>query len=569
MAGAVEQKPSWRFPRAFWVANTMELFERAAYYGCFIFLAVYLTQRVGFTDIETGYLTGAFAFLLYFTPTITGTMADRIGFKASICLAFGLLAVGYTLLGAFPTKPMAVLSLALVLLGGATVKPVISGTVAKCSDEVNRARAFSIFYWVVNIGSFSGKSVVDPIRQAFDNPAVRGSGLQYINFYSACMAAVALVLALVVYRNVESSPAGRTVGDIIRGLVRVLRNWRFLVLILLTGLFWSIQGQLYATMPKYLFRMVGEFTRPGWIANVNPLVVVLCVIPVTHLVRKLMPVSSIQISFLIIPLAALSVAVAPLLGPAPISLGFLDVHPIVLAMVVGIALQGLAECFLSPRYLEYASKQAPKGETGLYMGYSHLNSGFGWLFGFILSGILLDRWCPDPSSLPPGLSELEKGAYYAHAHYIWYVFTAVGVLGFVLLVVFQFVTRRIERAAFDVLLREPTRSHVVVQRGFSWPGLVYGPLWAAETGWRLFVALVAGDGLLIGSTLVIAASASGQRTVAAVVWGSGAVAFLAWRLMVGLKANSWHRALAANCTVLEENVSRQRADELLAGTTPE
>jgi dipeptide/tripeptide permease len=286
---------------------------------------------------------------------------------------------------------------------------------------------------------------VDPIRQTFANPEVAGSGLQYVNIYAGCMALVALVFAIFMYRNIEGAPETKTINEILGGLVKVVKNWRFFTLILLTGLFWSIQGQLYATMPKYLFRMVGEFTKPGWIANVNPLVVVICVIPVTQLVRKLRPVSSIQISFLIIPLAALAVAIAPLFGTDPISLGFMQMHPIVLLMIVGIAFQGLAECFLSPRYLEFASKQAPKGETGLYMGYSHLNAGFGWAFGFILSGILLDRWCPDPNSLPQGITELERASYYVHAHYIWYVFTGVGVFGFLMLLLFKYITNRIDR----------------------------------------------------------------------------------------------------------------------------
>ena len=35
------------FPRTFWVANVMELFERAAYYGLNAVLARYLTDKVG------------------------------------------------------------------------------------------------------------------------------------------------------------------------------------------------------------------------------------------------------------------------------------------------------------------------------------------------------------------------------------------------------------------------------------------------------------------------------------------------------------------------------------------
>ena len=40
-------------------------------------------------------------------------------------------------------------------------------------------------------------------------------------------------------------------------------------------------------MPKYVIRMAGETAKPGWIANVNPFVVVCCTIqnPVTKRIR--------------------------------------------------------------------------------------------------------------------------------------------------------------------------------------------------------------------------------------------------------------------------------------------
>ncbi|MDD5658111.1 MAG: MFS transporter [Elusimicrobia bacterium] len=452
---------TWRFPATFWFANVIELFERAAYYGCFIFLSVYLTTRIGFTDRETGVVTGVFAFVLYLMPTFMGTLADRVGFKKSLCAAFSLLAAGYTVLGTCPTKHSAILALLLIVCGAGIVKPVVSGTTAKCSDETNRARAFSLFYWAVNIGAFAGKSVVDPIRQAFaapggsgltgwlkgllGDPSGPGSELQFVNLYSASMALVALIFAILAYREPREAsggakPAPKSLAELAAGLGRALSNWRFACLIVITGFFWAIQGQLYATMPKYLFRMVGLATKPGWIANINPFVVILLVIPITQLVRDWRPISSIAVSFLIIPLSAFTISLAPMVGTREVSLGFTTVNTIILMMAIGIFFQGLAECFLSPRYLEFASKQAPPGETGLYMGYAHLNSAFGWLFGFILSGVLLDRWCPDPARLPAGLDEAARAAYYAHAHYIWYVFTAVGAAGFVLLMAFRHFT---------------------------------------------------------------------------------------------------------------------------------
>lgn len=181
-------KLTWKFPRSFWVANSIELFERAAYYGMFIALALYLTREVGFTDVETGWVIGLFAGFIYLAPTFTGAIADKIGFKNALALAFFLLTTGYALLGAFQLKVTAVFSLLLILIGGAFVKPIITGTVAKASDEANRARAFSIFYQIVNVGAFFGKTVAKPLRTEL--------GLKYINFYSAAMALCALVLVV-------------------------------------------------------------------------------------------------------------------------------------------------------------------------------------------------------------------------------------------------------------------------------------------------------------------------------------------------------------------------------------
>ncbi|MEZ4906482.1 MAG: hypothetical protein R2771_02300 [Saprospiraceae bacterium] len=47
--------------------------------------------------------------------------------------------------------------------------------------------------------------------------------------------------------------------------------------------------QLYATMPKYVLRMVGEGATPSWYANVNPLVVVLTVAFVTQMMKSKSP----------------------------------------------------------------------------------------------------------------------------------------------------------------------------------------------------------------------------------------------------------------------------------------
>jgi dipeptide/tripeptide permease len=456
------KKLSWRFPRTFWFANGAELCERAAFYGMFITLVRYLNQDIGFTDVETGWITGAFASILYFLPTFMGIMADKIGFKQALMLAFTLLTGGYWLLGAFQLKVTALLALTLIMFGGAIIKPVISGTVAKTSDDDHRARAMSIFYMVVNIGAFSGKGLAAPLNEYL--------GLQYINFYAAGMAFAALILVTVFYKNVDTEGVGKTFGEALRGLGKVMLHFRFLALILIIAGFWAIQGQLYGAMPTYIERVLGVGYKPEWLANINPLTVVIFVVLITHLVRKFKPENAIGIGLFIIPFTALVIALSPglqswvgnsidvpdirlptvafwaivaavtvalafllriairhdlgvavttlllveigivvallatgkvSLGESEVNLGGFGLHPLILLVIIGISLQGFAECFLSPKFLEYASKQAPKGEVGLYLGYQHLTTFFAWLFGFIMMGYLLDHYCPDPDQLKP------------------------------------------------------------------------------------------------------------------------------------------------------------------------
>lgn len=432
-----EGQLTWKFPREFWFANLIELFERAAYYGMFIALTLYLTRNVGFTDIETGWVVALFAALLYLAPIFTGALADKMGFRNALLLAFSIMTAGYALLGAVPEKLFAIFSLLLILLGGSFVKPVISGTVAKTTDHVNRARGYSLFYQMINIGAFGGKTVAKPLRT--------GLGLEYINFYAAAMAFVALITVFLFYKNIDTTGEGKSLREILDGFKRVLTNFRFMLLILIVAGFWTIQGQLYATMPKYTLRMVGEHAAPEWLANINPFVVVLLVVPITHLVRKIRPISSIGIALAIIPFSALSISLSPILqkitGQSVEFFGLFSLHPVTVMLIIGISLQGLAECFLSPRYYEFASKQAPKGEEGLYMGYAHIHTFFAWLFGFAISGYLLEAYCPDPRTLTPD----QMVHAYDKAHYIWYYFAAIGFGALILLLVYRWVTDRMDR----------------------------------------------------------------------------------------------------------------------------
>ena len=76
MTTTAKNKEKIRFSKAFWVANTVELFERAAYYGVFIVITLYLSRILGFNDIQAATIAGTFSAFLYLLPTFAGALAD-------------------------------------------------------------------------------------------------------------------------------------------------------------------------------------------------------------------------------------------------------------------------------------------------------------------------------------------------------------------------------------------------------------------------------------------------------------------------------------------------------------
>ena len=426
MSVTTKKKEKVKFSKAFWVANTVELLERAAYYGVFVVITLYLSNVLGFTDIQAATIAGVFSACLYLLPTFSGALADKIGFRKSMLLAFTLLSLGYLGLGLFPnflastglveygyvTKFTGLQEsgyrygiipiMILIIVGGSFIKSVISGTVAKETDD-----------------------------------AMGHEGMIVLNYFSAGMTFLALIAIYLFYKSDKHAGEGKTFGQIWTALVKVCTNGRLIVLILIITGFWMVQHQLYATMPKYVTRLAGEASAIGWYANVNPLVVVLTVNLVTSLMRKKSALFSMTCGMFIMPISALCMASGNMLGGGEI----LGLHPVAFMMIVGIVFQGLAEVFISPRFLEYFSLQAPKGEEGMYLGFSHLHSFLSSIFGFGLSGFLLSKYCPARELFS---SEADWEAASANAHYIWYYFAAIALVSAVALIIYGKVVRRLD-----------------------------------------------------------------------------------------------------------------------------
>jgi len=207
------------FPRVFWSANVTELFERAAYYSMASFVVIYLGQ-LGFGDYWPSSLNGLLWTLVYFLPILSGTIADQVGFRRSLLVAFVLLACGYLLMGypvwfggaslapvvgrdfsaPAPVVLSVVLGILLIGAGGSVIKPCVSGTVQKTAGA-RATLGFAIFYMVINIGSLFGRGTGYVVRRGYGPAAV-------LTVVAVCAVAAAALVYLV-NKATEAKAQGR------------------------------------------------------------------------------------------------------------------------------------------------------------------------------------------------------------------------------------------------------------------------------------------------------------------------------------------------------------------------
>src|SRR5512136_3087546 len=164
-----ETTPRSRFPRTFWVANVMELFERAAYYGMNSVLAVYLTRAVaegglGFAEQSVGFLQSIVYAMTYVLPILGGALADRYGYRRMLMVAFSFLAAGYFVTGHMTAYGAVFTSLLVMATGSGLFKPIISGTIARSTNESNSGFGFGIYYWMINVGAFLAPLIVSYLK---------------------------------------------------------------------------------------------------------------------------------------------------------------------------------------------------------------------------------------------------------------------------------------------------------------------------------------------------------------------------------------------------------------------
>jgi dipeptide/tripeptide permease len=424
MTTGLSFREKYTFPASFWNANFTELFERAAYYSMASFIVIYL-GRLGLGDYWPSTLNGVLWFLVYFLPILSGTIADQIGFRRSLFLACMLLVAGYFLMGYpvwFGGQTLAVqagkevtaglgvmvpvaAAIVLIGIGGSFVKPCIAGTVQR--THLGKATlTFAIFYMVINVGSVFGRLAAFFVRTKLGR-------LDTIFLVSMTASVLAFLVVLLLYRDpettVDPTKPKRTVAEVFFGMFKVLRSGRFTLFLVVSSGFYFIYNQVYNVLPLYVKKTVELSPAMDLYTMANPITIVLFQLLITRLFGKMAPIKSIIVGTVIIGLAML-INVAPLYMAGGVTMKvWLPVGSLFIVMTV--ALTAFGELFASARLYEYIGSLAPKGQEGLFLGYSNLPMAIGSLVGGPAGAWLFNRiMCAGAVKQADGLLKLDPRA---------------------------------------------------------------------------------------------------------------------------------------------------------------
>ncbi|MHA7111566.1 MFS transporter [Sunxiuqinia elliptica] len=375
-----------KFPKVFWVANTIEVLERFAYYGIYMSFGIYLGE-LGFSKGDLGVIQSIFLALSYLIPLFSGTFADRYGFKKMLIISY--LAYLPSILLLIITQTFNGIALTMLTIGFAAgiFKPLISSTVRATTDSTNKTLGFGIFYQMVNLGASVGPIIMGKLR---------GWSWDYVFYTAAATIGLMFIITLLFYKEPERELEGVTLKQKFIDMGEALSNFKFLSFLILLGIFfwlpfWAFFNTLAVYINDYLdtaalynsvqmvlgstvTQVISSQEGGVWRINAEAIshtgyIIIVFQLIISRIFEKRAAIPSFMFGLLV---AASGFVVLGLSATHAQGLVFL-----------GVFLFAVGEMISSPRIQEYIMWIAPKEKAGLYMGTNFLAT----FIGATLSGV--------------------------------------------------------------------------------------------------------------------------------------------------------------------------------------
>ncbi len=400
--------------KTFWLASIMELMERWAWYGIFTLFGLYLVGStdegaLGLNHIEKGKIMGDITAILYLLPVFFGVIADRIGYKLSLGIAYVIMIVGYYLMGEVNTFWMMYMAFLFVAIGAAFFKPVASAIVARNTDDTTGTLGFGIFYMMVNIGGFLGPVMSSSLRTQY--------GWRIIFIQAACVITINLLILLFFYKEKKEENAapkeslGKALKDSVLNIFTALKDIRLGILLLLMVCFWTMFNQLFYTLPNFIDDWVdsrqisdwlntnapflgkhmtqGGLVKAEWFTQIDSFMIIIFQMTVSFFVTKMRHIN-----------AVIRGAIIASIG---VGLTFYTNNPFY--TILGTMIFAIGEMMSSPTVSSFIALITPKGKEGLYQGTYFLPVAAGNYFSGLIAGDLYQAWSDKLSLLQKEMTQ--------------------------------------------------------------------------------------------------------------------------------------------------------------------
>jgi dipeptide/tripeptide permease len=387
-----------KYNTTFWASNIIELFERWAWYGFYLAFALYLvnskdTGALGLTQAQKGVIMGTGSMLLYFLPVITGAIADKVGYKKILFLAFTLYVSGFYMIKSFDTFGWMFFAFVWTCVGGAFFKPIISAMIARTTTDETSSIGFGIFYMMVNIGGFIGPFIAGVLMQ---------KTWDYVFYMSILAIGVNYLITLFFFREpvVKEGDSSllQNIGQAFINIFTTLQNWKYVLFLIIMILFWTAFNQLYYSFPVFIDQWVDTSVVYNGIHSVWPWLAesigtsegTITAVTMSSMDSFYIIVFQLMISTFVMrfrPLAAMMGGIFVLAG----GLGLMFSNQSGWLVLLGVLVFALGEMASSPKFTEYVGRIAPADKKALYMGTSFLPIAAGHQLAGWLSGGVYEK----------------------------------------------------------------------------------------------------------------------------------------------------------------------------------
>ena len=409
------------FKRVFWVANSIEVLERFAYYGIYMGFGIYL-QQLGYSKGDLGIIQSIFLALSYLIPLFSGTFADKYGFKKVFIVSY--LAYLPSILLLIFTKSFSGIALTMLSIGFAAgiFKPLVSGTVRVVTDQTNKTLGFGIFYAMVNVGASFGPIIMGKLR---------AMSWDYVFITAAIAVGIMFLITLFFYKEPPREIEGITIKKKFKDMGEALTDYKFLIFIILLGIFfWMPFWAFFNVLAVYIDDYLNTATLYLGVKSVLGSGITSIISHQDGNVWKINAEAISHTGYIIIIFQLLisktfekrSAIPSFLFGIFMAALGFVVLgFSVTMAsglVFLGIFLFAIGEMISSPRIQEYITWIAPKEKAGLYMGTNFLAT----FIGAMLSGIYTAL-----------MGSFEASG---HPEYIMYTLAAHSIIGIIAIYIF-------------------------------------------------------------------------------------------------------------------------------------